>query len=647
MPVEIVCEQFSPVLPNNYKESSYPVGVFKYHLHNTSDVPVDCSVLFSFTNMVGWFNDFTTNRPNQKSGGNYNSVFHDKLPNGEKITGILFESTHTRDIPAEGNGQMSIACKGGEGIDISWHRTFNTFGDGSEIWEPFSKNGRLSNCDNTWICDPWRNIGGAIAANTTVLPGETKEITMNLTWDLPVIQFGNGQEYFRKYTKYFGVNGQNAIEIAKTSFSECDNWSKEIDLWHSNLIDNSKKPDWYNTMLFNELYMIIDGLTVWTDKAVTDGKAEDFFGLIECPDYDFYNTLDLWVYGSFVFIKYWPEIEKAVTGLYAKNTLENNTQLRKTWRGKDEYFPINVRGSLPHDHGMATEDPVNLVNGYANVDVSRWKDLNLQFVLLVYRDYVHSGDDDFLKQCYPSVKLAMEYMLQFDKDNDGMIENENFPDSTFDNLFMDGPSSFCGGLWLGSLGAIIKMSTLMKDKETASKFSIIQEKAKVVYDKLLWTGSYYRFDVNSELRDKVFIEQLFGIWYAGLCGIDDLIPKENIIKSLNSIYENNYLKADEGRYGAICIQESVIREGEENILAAKDTQITEILSGINISLACQLDHYGEKDKALNILKAIYNTIYVEKGLWFRTPAAWDKNGNFRAIMNMRPLIIWAMELFDE
>ena len=238
----------------------------------------------------------------------------------------------------------------------------------------------------------------------------------------------------------------------------------------------------------------------------------------------------------------------------------------------------------------------------------------------------------------------MEYLLQFDKDNDGMIENENFPDSTFDNLPMNGASSYCGGLWLGSLGAIIRMAEVMQDNAANVKYSAILEKAKIAFNKLLWNGSYYRFDVHSETRENIFIEQLFGIWYAGLCGIDDLIPKDHILKALNAIYNNNFLKADEGRYGAICIQESASGVDEENILAAKDTQITEILSGINMSLACQLAHFGENEKAMNILKALYNTIYIEKGLWFRTPAAWDKNGDFRAIMNMRPLVIWAMEL---
>lgn len=645
MPVEVTCEQFSPVLPGNYKESSYPIGLFKYHLRNTSDVPVDCSILFSFTNMVGWFDDFSSGRPHHKSGGNCNSVFHAELPSGEPVTGILFHSTHARDVPAEGNGEMCIACKGGDGIDLSWHRMFNIAGDGGELWDSFGSSGRLSNSEESWVSDAWTDVGGAIAATATVGPAQTREITMTLVWDLPVIQFGGGSTYFRKYTRYFGTDGQNAVSIAKTGLSECDKWSKEIDRWHRDPPSGGDQPAWFHGMRLNELYMLIDGLTVWTDKAVGHGAAEDFFGLIECPDYDFYNTLDLWVYGSFPFLRFWPEIEKAVTGLYADTLLDHDPRRRKLW-AKEGYCPINARGSAPHDHGHPKEDPVGLVNGYAWQDVSRWKDLNSQFVLLVYRDYVHTGDAQFLERCYPAAREAVEYLLQFDKDGDGLIENEGFPDQTFDNLPMNGPSAYCGGLWLGALAAIVRMAETMGDGSTIGKYSEILEKARVAFDALLWNGSYYRFDVRSEGCENVFIEQLFGIWYAGLCGIDDLVPREHICKALNAIYEHNFLGVDEGRNGAICIREGATGVKHPNVLADNSTQVTEVLSGINMSLACQLAYYGETHKAMAILKALHSVIYVEKGLWFRTPAAWDGDGNFRAIMNMRPLVIWAFGLVD-
>jgi uncharacterized protein (DUF608 family) len=37
------------------------------------------------------------------------------------------------------------------------------------------------------------------------------------------------------------------------------------------------------------------------------------------------------------------------------------------------------------------------------------------------------------------------------------------------------------------------------------------------------------------------------------------------------------------------------------------------------------------------------TVTYERGLWFRTPEAYNREGNFRASLYLRPLAIWAIE----
>lgn len=39
----------------------------------------------------------------------------------------------------------------------------------------------------------------------------------------------------------------------------------------------------------------------------------------------------------------------------------------------------------------------------------------------------------------------MKHLAQFDKDGDGVIENENFADQTYDVWLVDGISAYCGG----------------------------------------------------------------------------------------------------------------------------------------------------------------------------------------------------------
>lgn len=52
---------------------------------------------------------------------------------------------------------------------------------------------------------------------------------------------------------------------------------------------------------------------------------------------------------------------------------------------------------------------------------------------------------------------------------------------------------------------------------------------------------------------------------------------------------------------------------------------------------------GLREEAWQTAWGLYNVTCVTRGLWFRTPEAWDQNGDFRASMYTRPQAIWALE----
>jgi len=91
-PAKIAVTQFSPIIPHNYKETSYPVAVYKWIVENPGKQPVEVSVMLTWQNAVGWEphannpqaypSDFVWDRV---STGNYNQFIQE----GEK-KGILF-----------------------------------------------------------------------------------------------------------------------------------------------------------------------------------------------------------------------------------------------------------------------------------------------------------------------------------------------------------------------------------------------------------------------------------------------------------------------------------------------------------------------------------------------------------------------------
>jgi len=56
---KFVVEQFSPVLPDNYRESGFPVAVYRWHAENPATQTVTVSNLCSWTNMLGWPRTFS------------------------------------------------------------------------------------------------------------------------------------------------------------------------------------------------------------------------------------------------------------------------------------------------------------------------------------------------------------------------------------------------------------------------------------------------------------------------------------------------------------------------------------------------------------------------------------------------------------
>src|SRR5256886_9189470 len=71
-PAHVTLEQFSPILPNNYKETSYPVAVYRWHADNPTNKTVTVSVLLSWSNLLGTFRIYSGDLSGGQAGGNLN-----------------------------------------------------------------------------------------------------------------------------------------------------------------------------------------------------------------------------------------------------------------------------------------------------------------------------------------------------------------------------------------------------------------------------------------------------------------------------------------------------------------------------------------------------------------------------------------------
>ncbi|CAH1394245.1 unnamed protein product [Nezara viridula] len=116
-------------------------------------------------------------------------------------------------------------------------------------------------------------------------------------------------------------------------------------------------PDWYKSALFNELYYISDGGTVWTlidsnDKlSLHDPRIEyGRFAYLEGHEYRMYNTYDVHFYASCSLISLWPKLQLSVQyDICDAIEREDKTRTWFLYNGKHGYR--KVKDTVPHDLG--------------------------------------------------------------------------------------------------------------------------------------------------------------------------------------------------------------------------------------------------------------------------------------------------------
>ena len=662
---QLSCEQFSPILPNNYQETSYPVAMFEWVAHNPTDAPITLSIMLTWENIVGWFTNAVPPQPPLTKGGyggvpvmvrDDGSPFYDYQPRWGESAGnlnLFVEDFHrigcvmarlsANDQPQEGEGQWAIATITNPAVEVFYQTRWNPVGNGEDIWRHFSSEGFLLDDRDETAAAAGERLACAIAVRFTIRPGKTRKIPFILAWDLPVTEFASGVSYYRRYTDFFGRNGKNVWPIIRTAMKHSDTWRESIEAWQKPILERTDLSDSFKMALFNELYILTDGGTLWTAADERDPKGQ--FGVLECIDYRWYESLDVRLYGSFALLMLWPELEKSVMIAFARAISTGDDTPRVVGWNQSAAIRKAV-GATPHDLGAPNEHPWEKTNYTSYQDCNLWKDLPCDFVLQVYRDFLLTGSTDceFLQDCWPAIVEALAYLKSFDQDGDGIPENSGAPDQTFDDWQMRGISAYCGGLWLAALEAAIAIGEILEDAapdilpNPQAKIALYHSwllQARPIYQEKLWNGQYYRLDSESN-SEVVMADQLCGQFYAKLLGLPDIVPPECAVSALKTVYESCFLKFNDGEFGAA--NGVMLNGAPENPNA---THPLEVWTGINFGLAAFLVQMGMEEKAFKLTDAVVRQIY-ENGLQFRTPEAITAVGTFRASHYLRAMAIWAI-----
>ncbi|CAN1855262.1 Non-lysosomal glucosylceramidase [Linum perenne] len=685
--LRIVSRQMSPFIPHNYKESSFPATVFTFTLHNTGKTSADVTLLFTWENSLGGQSGFT--------GQHYNSMMKTK-------DGVHGVTLHHKT--ANGHPQLTYAMAAQETDDVQVSECpyFLVSGPSKssgitakDMWNEIKTHGTFENlCCKSLPSEPGSSIGAAIAATVTVPSGSVKTVTFSLAWDSPEVRF-SGKSYYRRYTKFYGSLGDAAVKLSRDAILEHADWEAQIEAWQKPILEDKRLPEWYPVTLFNELYYLNAGGTIWTDGSLplqsltsirdrkfsldtsilhatrnnndtaveilekmvttyeqmnnrTTTTSNPAFGThlmkqgeehvgnflyLEGSEYLMFNTYDVHYYSSFAILMLFPKLELNFQRDFAAAVMMHDpTRMKIMSDGR--WVPKKMLGAVPHDMGL--NDPWFEMNAYNLFSTARWKDLNPKFVLQIYRDVVATGDLGFARAVWNSVYLAMAYMEQFDKDEDGMIENEGFPDQTYDAWPVHGVSSYCGGLWVAALQATSALARVIGEKDSAKYFWMRYKEARGVYEKL-WNGSY--FDYDSSGNPSIHADQLSGQWYARATGLSPIVDEEKVKGALEKIYNYNVMKHKGGTMGAV---NGMQPDGK---IDKSGMQSKEIWPGVTYALAASMIQEHMVDSGFNTASGVYQAAWSQSGLGysFQVPEGWNTDEKYRSLCYMRPLAIWSMQ----
>ena len=432
----------------------------------------------------------------------------------------------------------------------------------------------------------------ALCSNLTLKPYETKEVKFTLTWYFPNHLNDKGEKLGHYYENLF----ESSLDAALLLNEKRDEIEKKATML-SELLFTSDMKDYYKESWSSHLATIIK--SSWYLK---DGK----FGLWEGLGFCGFHTTDITYHASFGLLALFPDLQKKQMLMGAKFQREDGRV-----------------------HHFFTPDLDHVDWGFDRVD------MNNQFVLMVLRDYLFTGDFNYLSSLWDNVKRAMDSIEAIDKNKDGLPDSET-GSNTYDAWRFSGTPAYISVLWLAALKAAIIIAERMGDNERASYWQNLLNKGKLSLEKLLWNGKDYDLWADEDKRDKALMtNQLDGEWFLRTIGIGGNLSDQRVRDVLKFIWQQNF-DEESGLKNA-----SEYFENSTSIFTLRNCQAEAVWTGLGYFFSALALYLGETDIADIVVKSIHDNQLRFGYFWDH----WECGHHYTRPMSSFSTINTALRLF--
>lgn len=504
-PIQVELAAFNPFIPLDADASSYPGACLTYRLKNTSDVRVDATLAWSMMNPIGW--KVPEGEPDKARGEHFRA----DGCQGIRFTNERFEPGH----PSHGTVALSTNWP-----DVTvlpqWEKRewWDTL---QAVWTAFKATGRLEEGPAGTGSD---RSAGTLGATVSLAPGEVVEIPFLITWVFPTsIKYWDGGDYKdHTWTPHYAVQWPDAVEAATGFFQDLSALTARTLAFEEALFTSTLPTD-----VLQSVSATASILHTPTVLRLEDGTYWAWEGCGPDQGCCAGTCNHVWNY-ALAHVYLFPEMQASMRQTEYKHAFNCGPM------GKEG--ALNFRVMIP----LGVEAPL-------------WhaaSDGQLGGVIQLYRDWRLLGDEEYLRELWPSAKRALEFAwVQWDRDKDGLVDGDQH--NTYDINFQ-GPNPLTQFFYLGALRAGEEISRHLGEESTADEYRALYDNGRKLTEERLFNGEFFvqerAYDDASAPKYQhgkgCLSDQLFGQLSTTVAGLGDLVDSALVRKGLEAIYRFNF-----------------------------------------------------------------------------------------------------------
>jgi len=548
----------SPIVRGDKKLCSLPLHWNEFEVTNLTDKPKTVTLVQSMKNLIG--STYAKQRPGvqdssctltQNPVSQSYSTYTTKVENGRQFFGVLLASDSPYQSDIEGEilfgASVQTSLLDLQNVTVSTKPAVYSIHEEETVIDALNT-GRVNTHFDRGIYSGREALTALVTVRLDLQPKQSMSIRFVQVMDHSKISLQDWQSE-KAYTQFYRLE-HRATAIMEDTLPCIDEIETRIIAEQKSYLDKAKNAIGHSSSSVNFSTMAMNTLSFLAESTVWDVK--DQFLVKECVDYPFFNSLDVYFYGSFSLLYLLPELDGCVMKAFSKAILAEDATIRRFWEYEDKPYAElidekyqgtrAIRGAVIHDLGSPFDTKPD---AYTWHNVKEWKDLAPKYVLMVFRHYKQTGHFHIVQSCWQAVRESIDYLIDLIEEGDALPLTRG-TDDTFDNLASHGISVYCGSLWVAGLYAASELATLMNESQLAMEYKNRGEKALSILERGLWDEEkgYFHFYITP-----IQAKHLTGKCYQELESLDlhltgDKLADQDI---LNQYLDSAYASESEGK----------------------------------------------------------------------------------------------------